>query len=161
MNFVSSPITGRESPENSASPYAALVQFYRAFNSRDIDLMANIWLQGDEASLSNPVGGGVRRGWEAIAALYSRLFSGAGQVYVEFFDYSLHQTEGMFIAVGRERGTFTSDGTDLKLEIRTSRTFSWTNAGWRQLHHHGSIENAALLRDYQNAITAINFNQEP
>lgn len=156
MNIISSPITGQESPENSTSPYAALVQFYRAFNGRDIDLMANNWLQSDEASLSNPVGGGVRRGWESIAALYSRLFNGAGRVYVEFFDYSLHQTEGMFIAVGRERGTFTSDGTELKLEIRTSRTYKWINAEWRQLHHHGSIENAVLLRDYQSAINSIN-----
>ena len=156
MSTTPSPITGKESSEHSASPYAALVQFYRAFNGRDIDLMAKNWLQSDEASLSNPVGGGVRRGWESIATLYSRLFNGAGRVHVEFFDYSLHQTERMFIAVGRERGTFTSDGTELKLEIRTSRTYLWTNSGWRQLHHHGSIENAALLRDYQNAITLIN-----
>lgn len=156
MNTIPSPITGQESPEHSTSPYAALVQFYRAFNGRDINLMANNWLQSDEASLSNPVGGGVRRGWESIAALYSRLFNGAGRVHVEFFDYSLHQAEGMFIAVGRERGSFTSYGTELKLEIRTSRTYLWTNSGWRQLHHHGSIENAALLRDYQNAITLIN-----
>ncbi|MDX1757171.1 MAG: nuclear transport factor 2 family protein [Marinobacter sp.] len=156
MSLIASPITGQESPANTDSPYAALVQFYRAFNGRDMESMANNWLQSDEASLSNPVGGGVRRGWNAIAALYDRLFNGAGRVYVEFFDYSLHQTGEMFVAVGRERGTFTSDDASLKLEIRTSRTYRWTNDGWRQLHHHGSIENAALLGDYQQAITRIN-----
>lgn len=156
MNLIKTPVTGQETPEGSDSPHAALVQFYRAFNAGDIDLMARNWLQSDDASLSNPVGGGVRRGWESIAALYSRLFNGAGRVYVEFFDYSLHQTEGMFIAVGRERGAFTSGETELKLEIRTSRTYLWTTDGWRQLHHHGSIENAELLRNYQDAITRMN-----
>lgn len=155
MNLITTPITGQESPTSSDSPHAALVQFYRAFNARDIDVMANNWLQSDEASLSNPLGGGVRRGWGSIAALYERLFNGPGRIYVEFFDYSLHQTEGMFIAVGRERGTFTSVNTELQLEIRTSRTYIRTDAGWRQIHHHGSIENAALLHDYQAAISLI------
>lgn len=156
MDLITSPITGQESPASSDSPYAALVQFYRAFNTRDIELMANNWLQSRDASLSNPLGGGVRRGWDSIATLYNRLFKGAGRVHVEFFDYSLHQTEEMFMAVGRERGTFASDQTELKLEIRTSRTYLWTNTGWRQLHHHGSIEDAAMLQDYQNAIARMN-----
>lgn len=155
MRLITAPITGQESPADSESPLAALVQFYRAFNTRDIELMSRTWLQSDDASLSNPVGGGVRRGWDAIAALYHRLFNGPGRVQVEFFDYSLHQTEDMFIAVGRERGTFNSDEAELTLEIRTSRTYLKTNSGWRQLHHHGSIEDSALLDDYQKAIALI------
>lgn len=63
----------------------------------------------------------------------------------------------MFVAVGRERGTFSlGSGAELALAIRTSRTYVRTAQGWRQLHHHGSIESPELLRDYQNAIAGMN-----
>ena len=39
MHPIQTPITGAESEIGSPSPYLALVQFYRAFNGRDISLM--------------------------------------------------------------------------------------------------------------------------
>jgi hypothetical protein len=36
--------------------------------------------------------------------------------------------------------------------IRTSRWFVKMRGVWRQLHHHGSIEEPALLAEYQRAI---------
>ena len=44
----------------------ALIDFYRAFNSRDLDALAANWADGDAPSMSNPIGG-IRRGWPAIA----------------------------------------------------------------------------------------------
>jgi len=152
MNLVTTPITGRETPADADSPFAALVGFYKAFNSRDIHLMARNWHDGPEASLCNPVGGGVRRGWEQIAQLYEGLFNGRARVYVEYYDYSVHEHGRLFFAVGRERGTFAVGDTKIDLDIRTSRTFLGTDGGWRQLHHHGSIENADLLERYQRAV---------
>jgi hypothetical protein len=40
----------------------------------------------------------------------------------------------------------------LDLRIRTTRWFVKSDGRWRQLHHHGSIEEPALLADYQRAI---------
>jgi hypothetical protein len=40
----------------------------------------------------------------------------------------------------------------LDLRIRTTRWFIKTKGVWRQLHQDGSIEEPALLADYQRAI---------
>ena len=52
--------------------------------------------------------GGIRRGWEEIKNGYAKIFNSKVQVYVEFYDYSIHSTENMFFAAGRERGYFKS-----------------------------------------------------
>jgi phage gp16-like protein len=41
------------------------------------------------------------------------------------------------------------------LSIRTSRVFAFQpNHGWRQMHHHGSIDDPAALAAYQDAVRA-------
>jgi ketosteroid isomerase-like protein len=41
----------------------------------------------------------------------------------------------------------------LDLAIRTTRIFRRDGSGrWRQVHHHGSIEDAKLLAAYQAAV---------
>ena len=145
------PITGREAEIDPTTPLGALAEFYRAFNERDSALMARNWDASDEASMDNPLGG-IRRGWREIAAVYDRIFAARGRVRVEFHDFTLHEFEDAFLAVGRERGAFQSDGLTLELKIRTSRFFRRVGGRWRQLHHHGSIEDADLLARYQAAV---------
>ena len=128
-----------------------LARFYRAFNTRDMQLMAQSWLNTDEVSMDNPIGG-IRRGWEEIGHGYDKIFNGKAKVYVEFYDFSIHRTESMFFATGRERGYFKTASLEIPLAIRTTRIFIKVNDEWRQIHHHGSIENPALLKAYQEAI---------
>ena len=91
-------------------------------------------------------------GWNEISQVYKRIFSGTGIANVEFFDYTLHVFDQTFLAVGRERGTYISAGQEIQLKIRTSRWFKLVDGRWRQLHHHGSIEDADLLATYQRAV---------
>jgi len=145
-------ITGYEtSPEDSSTPTGALMEFYRAFNNGDLKLMDRNWLQSDEASMSNPLGG-IKRGWQAISEVYHKIFNGTAKVYVEFYDYSIHSTGEMFVAVGRERGHFKQGGSSIELSIRTSRTYLNIGGRWQQIHHHGSIDNPDQLAQYQSAI---------
>jgi hypothetical protein len=84
--------------------------------------------------------------------MYGAVFKSLADVHIEFWDYTIHRAGDVFWAVGRERGTY-RDGNDLKtLSIRTSRIFQLINGRWRQMHHHGSIEDAKLLADYRNAV---------
>lgn len=136
---------------DAGTPLAALEQFYAAFNARDLGLMARNWARTDDIALDNPLGG-IRRSWAEIRALYERVFSGQAAVYVEFYDYTLHAGSELFYAVGRERGYFRCDGYEIALAIRTSRVFRDAGDGWRQVHHHGSIEDSALLARYQAAV---------
>jgi hypothetical protein len=84
--------------------------------------------------------------------VYERIFRSPARVRVEFYDYSLHVSDSMFCAVGRERGRFATPETELDLAIRTTRVFRRVNGRWRQLHHHGSIDDPARLSAYQQAI---------
>lgn len=148
---IPAAITGQEPGHDRRDPHSALVHFYRAFNGRDADAMRANWSSSDEVAMSNPLGG-VKRGWREIAQVYERLFAGSARVYVEFYDYTLHEATDMFYAVGRERGYFEQSGERLMLAIRTSRVFRRIEGVWCQVHHHGSIDDPELLARYQRAV---------
>jgi ketosteroid isomerase-like protein len=148
---VDEPITGREGCRDRRDPHAALAHFYHAFNERDLAAMGDNWNRSPDIAMSNPLGG-IRRGWVEIRQVYERLFAGPARVYVEFHDYTLHGTPDMFHAVGRERGHFECAGERLVLAIRTSRVFRHVEGVWRQVHHHGSIDDPELLARYQRAV---------
>ncbi len=150
---VQEPITGREDLGEPGSPLQALARFYRAFNARDLTLMATSWEPSDDVAMDNPLGG-IARGWPAIRAVYERIFASPARVRVEFHDYTLHVAGELFYAVGRERGTFEMAGGTLNLAIRTTRIFRWTGNGWRQVHHHGSMDDSGLLGAYQRVVRA-------
>ena len=151
MSTNSQAITGSEAKTDS-KPYNALVEFYRAFNGRNMKLMAQNWNHTEESSMSNPLGG-IRRGWDEIQRVYDKIFNGQAEVYVEFYDYTIHQSGVMFCAVGRERGYFRANGKEIELAIRTSRFYRLECGKWQQVHHHGSIDNPALLSDYQTLVS--------
>lgn len=153
MQPVQEAITGKEKQEGSPSPYNALVQFYAAFNSADMQMMSENWAQSNDIAMDNPLGG-IKRGWAEIQQVYERIFNGPAKVYVEYFDYTIHETSEMFYAVGRERGYFRLAEDELTLAIRTSRIFRKIDNCWKQVHHHGSIEDPQLLARYQSAVMA-------
>ncbi len=151
MYLIQEPITGSENQGDVFTPYQALVQFYCAFNSRDMNLMSKNWARSDVIAMDNPLGG-IKRGWADIQMVYERIFTGTAEVYVEFFDYSIHEASEMFYSVGRERGYFRLGDTEVQLAIRTSRIFQKMEGRWRQVHHHGSIDDPELLERYQDAV---------
>lgn len=132
-------------------PQQTLIVFYNAFNNKDINKMAKNWAQTDEIAMDNPLGG-IKRGWDEIKAVYEHIFNGTAKVYVEFYDYTIHETREMFYAVGRERGEFRIGDIVVPLAIRTSRIFRLIDGQWRQVHHHGSIDDSELLARYQSAV---------
>lgn len=151
MAPIQEAITGKEDQAQVTSPYQALVQFYCAFNSGNMQMMSDNWAPSDDIAMDNPLGG-IKRGWSEIQSVYARIFNGPAEVYVEYFDYTIHETAQMFYAVGRERGYFRLGAEEITLAIRTSRIFRKIDGGWRQVHHHGSIEDPQLLARYQLAV---------
>lgn len=151
MKPEQTPITGKEDKADLKGSLLALVEFYDAFNNRDMYKMSRNWAQNDEIAMDNPLGG-IKRGWDEIRAVYERIFNGPTKVYVEFYDYTIHETKEMFYAVGRERGEFRIGGNIVKLAIRTTRIFKLFDGQWKQVHHHGSIDDPTLLARYQTAV---------
>jgi len=150
MNPIQTPITGNEKKFDNTM-HEALVEFYKAFNGRDFELMQKNWLNNEEIAMDNPLGG-IKRGWDEIKSIYSRIFTGQAKVYVEFYDYTIVPMEGGFVAIGRERGWVETKGQKLDLAIRTSRVYTLVDGSYKQVHHHGSIEEPALLKEYQELV---------
>jgi ketosteroid isomerase-like protein len=148
---IQEPITGNEELGDLSQPQQALVQFYRAFNSRDLKMIDDNFAHSDEVAIDNPLGG-IRRGADEPHKMYEGVFKSPANVHVVFWDYTIHRVGDVFWAVGRERGTYVDGGVEKNLNIRTSRIFQLIDGRWRQMHHHGSIEDAMLLADYQNAV---------
>ena len=144
-------ITGQETPPEPSQPVFALIQFYRAFNQQNFELMQENWLQTEEASMANPLGG-LKRGWNEIKQVYEKIFYGPASVYVEYYDFTIHQSDNMFIAAGKERGRLTISDNQIDLAIRTSRVYVFKDKRWQHLHHHGSMDNPGLLDRYQSLI---------
>jgi ketosteroid isomerase-like protein len=144
---MSQIITGDEENSDPRKPEGALAEFYRAFNSRDLALMEQNWA-GDEAVLYHELGG-VRHGWTEIKELYEQtLLASPAGVLMTFHDYRIERFSDTFFAVGLERGLLRTPKDVLEFRIRATRIFGWRNGRWRQLHHHGSIEEPELLANY-------------
>jgi len=152
MTPIQTAITGKENLiDIKNDKLKALTEFYKAFNGRDFTLMQKNWLNSEEIAMDNPLGG-IKRGWEEIKEIYTRIFSGKALVYVEYYDYTIINIDGGFCAVGRERGSVTIGDKALELAIRTSRVYKLVDGAYKQVHHHGSIENPTLLDAYQTLV---------
>ncbi len=148
---VQEPVTGREQIADPTQPRHGLVQFYCALNCRDLALMARTWEDSEEAAMDNPLGG-IKRGWPEIRAVYERLFQTRWTYFFEFWDYTEHSAADVYWVVGRERGHLGRGDERLDLAIRTTRIFRRIGDCWRQIHHHGSIEDPKMLASYLSAI---------
>lgn len=148
-NFIA-----RSSDPSFEGAKAALDTFYFAFNNRQLELLDKIWKKDALIQLDNPLGG-IKRGAQHIHDLYARIIQGSVLVRVNFTDAIAYVTPNMVIFAGREIGTYTLNGTAKDLTIRTTRVFTYDikQGGWRQVHHHGSIDDADLLEDYQQSIS--------
>jgi hypothetical protein len=132
----------------------ALVEsFYYAFNQRDMEVFAEVWAEHELIQLNNPLGG-ILRGYVPIAELYRGIFNGSARVWVELHDIVEFQSDTMVVFAGREKGEFAKGDVTIPLTIRTSRIVQWmgSGTGWKQVHHHGSIDDAQLLAQYQSAV---------
>jgi ketosteroid isomerase-like protein len=148
---IEEPITGNEELGDLSQPQQALAQFYRAFNARDLKMIDDNFAHSDDVAIDNPLGG-IRRGADEPHKMYEGVFKSPANVHVVFWDYTIQRAADVFWAVGRERGTYVDGGVEKNLNIRTTRIFQLVDGRWRQMHHHGSIEDAKLLADYQNAV---------
>ena len=132
---------------------AALESFYFAFNNRDLDVFAKVWVPSELIRLNNPLGG-ILEGIEPITALYDGIFNGPAVVWVDFSDIVAYDFGDSVVFAGRENGEFTKGGVTIPLHIRTTRVLHRANGRWGQVHHHGSITDTGQLDTYRNAVKA-------
>ena len=139
---------------SAVGAHAALESFYFAFNQRSLPVFDAVWAEDSLIQLNNPLGG-IQRGHAPIRALYRRIFEGPARVWVELHDIVEYIGRETAVFAGRERGEFTLNGVTVPLNIRTTRIFHYLGSelGWRQVHHHGSIDTPSELHRYQSAVS--------
>ena len=57
--------------------------------------------------------------------------------------------------LAEERGEFRQGDAVVPLAIRTSRIYRLIAGQWKQVHHHGSIDDPELLARYQSAVKGV------
>jgi ketosteroid isomerase-like protein len=143
--------------EESAQPdvegaQAALETFYHAFNARSLELMRQIWADDPLVQVSTPLAG-IVRGARELAAGYARMFAGETRVQTEVWDIVRYATPDLVVFAGRERGTYAGHGAVQPLDVRTTCIFRYIEGqGWRQVHHHVSIDDPERLSEYQRTV---------
>ena len=132
---------------------ACLESFYYAFNNKNIEVPKDIWYNNELAQLNNPLGG-IIRGIKPIIELYNDIFKSNASVTVEFQDIIYYHEINTVVFAGIEKGAFKKNGVTIPLTIRTTRCLGYIpeRHRWYQLHHHGSIDDADLLKQYKEAV---------
>lgn len=131
---------------------AMLETFYHAFNQRSLTVLEKVWAPDASILLANPLGG-IVRGLGEIRALYRRVFEGPARVWVEYYDVTQFGDGEHAVFVGRERGELVHGDQRLPLAFRTTRYFQRIHGvGFRQVHHHGSMDDPSALAAYQRAV---------
>jgi ketosteroid isomerase-like protein len=124
---------------------AANAAFYAAFESGDLDAMADLWEHSDRVVVAHP-GWPVLRGWPKVAGSWDAIFSGTTfiqfllseeEVVVNGETAWVTLEENILQSVGSREG-----GEDLA-ELQGARVaainvFAFDGTQWRLVAHHGS-----------------------
>ena len=70
---IQTPVTANDWAGDQRDPLQPSPSFYRALNSRDLELMQQNWANSTKSAMDNPLGG-VKRGWSEIRTTYEQLF---------------------------------------------------------------------------------------
>ena len=131
-------------PDETHAVSEANAEFYAAFESRDLDRMAEVWERSDRATVTHP-GWPTLHGWARVAASWEAIF--ANTPYIQFVltdeSVTVHGDaawvtldENILQATGGP-GT----GADEELSgsrIATTNVFARAGGDWRLVVHHGS-----------------------
>jgi ketosteroid isomerase-like protein len=144
-------IVGGPSVPSPTDPTGALIEYYRAFNDQRLQLMELNWLDSAATSINSPFGSSAQ-GWNGISDIYRRLFRLKAKPSLELMDYTVHVTGDTFLCIGTEIIRFRGEGATAEFRSRSSRWFTRLYGRWRQMHYHGSIDDASQLARLQSWI---------
>ena len=149
INYL--PISGREAINKAGAPYEVVVEFYKAFNTKDLALMAENWLQTFDTIMALPIGE-IKKGWPEIQNFYEKSFKNLADIHLELRDYTLFEELGCCLVIGTERMSLRLATGYVHFDARVTRLFVMDGGRYCQLHQHASIDTPATLSSYSELI---------
>ena len=112
-------------------------EFYRAFESLNIERMAEIWLQDESVQVIHP-GWQAKRGWDEVKDSWDTIFSNTG--YMEFDITDVHVlVGGEFARVSCTENLRSVVGSEQSMgQVQATNIFLQRGERWLMVHHHGS-----------------------
>ena len=111
--------------------------FYRAFESLDIQRMAAVWARGDHVRCVHP-GWSLLSGWEAVKASWELIFSNTKEIRFTLTDVRV-QIRGTVAWVILTENLLSQVQQDVTAtSILATNIYEKTNGTWQMVHHHAS-----------------------
>jgi len=111
--------------------------FYRAFESLDIQQMAAVWARGDHVRCVHP-GWSLLSGWEAVKASWELIFSNTKEIRFTLTDVRV-QIRGTVAWVILTENLLSQVQQDVTAtSILATNIYEKTNGAWQLVHHHAS-----------------------
>ncbi len=115
----------------------ANLAFYRAFQTKDLDAMSEIWSKGI-ASLCVHPGRKILKGWEEIRLSWEQIFKVTTSLEIELQITSSDSQGNLAYIVLIEKITQTSSGGKNQSLSNATNIFENMGGKWYLIHHHGS-----------------------
>lgn len=118
---------------------AANDRFYLALTRADLELMTQIWSQGEDTQCIHP-GWDLIRGWDAIRRSWETIFNHQGPVPIAATDPRIYHYPGTHLAAVTCFENIATNEVDLAV-VRTICTnlFRRENDNWKLFLHHASL----------------------
>lgn len=111
-------------------------QFYRAFESLDIEQMTAVWVQTDRAKCVHP-GWDLLEGWEAVRQSWAAIFANTDYMRFVLTEVAVHFYGHVAWVTCVENLTHAIDATRVS-RILATNIYEQHGGVWRIVHHHAS-----------------------
>lgn len=125
---------------------AANAAFYSAFESGDLDAMADVWDRSDHARVTHP-GWPTLYGWAKVVASWEAIFANTDFIQFVLTEERILVLDAVAIVTLDENilqtaGTPDGGGADTDelsgARVAATNVFAYDGTRWRMVHHHGS-----------------------
>ena len=115
----------------------ANLAFYRAFQTKDIEAMSEIWSKGIDTLCIHP-GRKILKGWEEIRRSWQKIFTVTTTLEIEIQITASESTDNLAYIILIEKVTQTSNGRKNQSLSTATNLFENMGGKWYLIHHHGS-----------------------
>ncbi|MCT7972093.1 nuclear transport factor 2 family protein [Laspinema olomoucense] len=115
----------------------ANLAFYRAFQTKNMEAMSEIWSKGINTLCIHP-GRKILKGWEEIRPSWQKIFTATTTLEIELQITASESIGNLAYIVLIEKVTQTSNGRKNQSLSNATNLFENMGGKWYLIHHHGS-----------------------